>query len=158
MNVDGSSLGNPGAGGAIRDYKGNLISGFAINSGIQSNNFAEFMGLLQGLRIVRFLGLLRVEIEMDSKVVIDWLKKKRCGLWYLENYWEELLRLLDGLVFHFKHVYRESNSLADGFARLGVDGVNKTWNNSSDLPRFLRGIFRLDKSGCSSIRSIMCYG
>lgn len=105
LNVDGRSLGNPvssGAGGAIRDYRGDLISGFAIHTGIHSNNFAEFMGLIQGLRIVRYPGLQNIEIiEMDSKLVIDWIKKKRSGMWYLKDFWEEMLRLLRGIMLQF---------------------------------------------------------
>ncbi|XP_042980144.1 uncharacterized protein LOC122310314 [Carya illinoinensis] len=155
LNVDGSSMGNPGtsgAGGVIRDFGGNFVSGFTLSTGNRTNNFAEFMGLLQGIRCVRFLGLDKIEIEMDSKLVIDWFLKKRCGLWYLEDYWEELLCLLQGITFRITHVYRESNSLADGFARLGATGVNKTWNKSSDLPMHLRGICRLDKGGCPYLR------
>ncbi|XP_040989051.1 uncharacterized protein LOC121236683 [Juglans microcarpa x Juglans regia] len=94
--------GPSGAGGAIRDHRGELISGFSIFTRTRSNNFAEFMGLIQGLRIVRFLGLQNVEIEMDSMLVIEWLRKKRCGLWYLDDYWEELLQLLDGLCYCFR--------------------------------------------------------
>lgn len=94
LNVDGTSLGNPGlsgARGAIRDSRDELIAGFAIFTATSTNNFAEFMGLLQGLRIARFLGLQQVEIEMDFMVVFDWIRKRRCGLWYLEDYWKELL-------------------------------------------------------------------
>ncbi|KAF5473311.1 hypothetical protein F2P56_009932 [Juglans regia] len=53
LNVDGCSLGNPGpsgAGGIIRDDKGDLICRFAEVSGHNSNNYAELMGLLHGLR------------------------------------------------------------------------------------------------------------
>ncbi|KAF5444026.1 hypothetical protein F2P56_036533, partial [Juglans regia] len=98
LNVDESSLGNlgpSGAGGVIWDHSGNLISGFSMSTGVQSNNIAEFMALLQGFRTMIFLGLKKVEIEMDSMLVIEWLKEKRCGLRYLEDYWEELLNLMD---------------------------------------------------------------
>lgn len=59
-------------GGVICDYRSELIAGFSIFTGTQTNNFAEFMGLIQGLRIVCFLGLQNVEIEMDSMLVIEW--------------------------------------------------------------------------------------
>ncbi|KAF5442116.1 hypothetical protein F2P56_036937 [Juglans regia] len=109
LNVDESSLGNPGpssAGGVIWDHCRNLISGFSISTGVQSNNVAEFMALLLGLRTVQFFGLKKVKIEMDSMLVIDWLMKKRCGLWYLKDYWEELLNLMDGLWLWVRHIFR----------------------------------------------------
>jgi hypothetical protein len=52
LNTDGSSFVNPGesgAGGLIRDHKGNLIVAFSEYFGIGSNNKAELLGVLIGL-------------------------------------------------------------------------------------------------------------
>ncbi|XP_042983328.1 uncharacterized protein LOC122312726 [Carya illinoinensis] len=66
LNVDSSSLGNPGpsgAGGIIRDDNSNFLCGFAAATWHNSNNYAELMGLLHGLRHIGLLGVSSVEIE-----------------------------------------------------------------------------------------------
>lgn len=66
------------------------------------------MGLLRGLRHIDQLGLLFVEIELDSMLVINWLRIQRCGMWYMKDYWEEIQSRLAGLHVSFVHCYRES--------------------------------------------------
>ena len=71
LNVDGSSLGNPGcsgAGGVIKDHSGKLIRYFAEHIGFGSSNYAEGMELLLGLQIVKSLNLVNVDIELDSMI------------------------------------------------------------------------------------------
>lgn len=58
---------------------------FCKISGHSTNNFTEVMGVVHGLRYVCLLGLINVEIELDSMLVIKWLNAKRCGLWYMED-------------------------------------------------------------------------
>ncbi|XP_035545086.1 uncharacterized protein LOC109020946 [Juglans regia] len=89
LNVDGSSVGNPGpsgVGGVIRNDKGEFVCGFAKFTGHNTNNAVEVLGLPYGLRNVRDLDIHDVEIEIDSMLVINWLQAKRYGLWYLEDY------------------------------------------------------------------------
>ncbi|XP_042969076.1 uncharacterized protein LOC122301760 [Carya illinoinensis] len=113
LNVDGSSLGNPGrmgAGGTIRDEKGNLTWAFAKDLGHGSNNEAELIALFYGLQYCKDLFIRRVEIELDSLLVVHWLEKGRCGIWYLEDYWEKIQSILATLEFKVKHTYREGNA------------------------------------------------
>ncbi|XP_035551499.1 uncharacterized protein LOC118349850 [Juglans regia] len=126
LNVDGYSVDNPslaGAGGVIRNSQGGFIGGFAVSLGHHSNNYAEVMGLLHGLRLIDSLGLTNVEIELDSMLVIHWLKRKRCGLWYMEDFWEEILRRLDKLNISYSHSFREINVATDGLAKRGAQGI-----------------------------------
>ncbi|XP_042964616.1 uncharacterized protein LOC122298830 [Carya illinoinensis] len=54
LNVDGSSLRNPGlagGGGVVRDHDGRVLVGFAIHYGQVSNNVAEGRALLDGLKL-----------------------------------------------------------------------------------------------------------
>lgn len=96
LNVDGSCLGYPGrmgAGGVIRDEDGILKLAFAECLDLETNNSAELLILFHGLMECRELGIQRVEVELDSLLIVDWLEKKkkgRCGIWYLEDYWEEI--------------------------------------------------------------------
>jgi len=157
LNVDGCSLGNPGpsgAGGIIRDEKGNLVCGFAIAMGHHSNNYSELMGLLHGLRYIGLMGFLFVEIELDSLLVLNWLKNQRCGLWYMEDYWDEIQSRLAGINVSFVHCYRECNSVADGLAKMGANGITGAWLSLPELPPSIRGNIRLDRGGLPYLRRI----
>lgn len=93
LNVDGCSLGNLGAagvGGVIRDHCGDFLHGFAALLGNTTNNYTECLGLLHGLCLIDSLDLPNVEIDLDSKLVVCWLRNKRCGICYLEDYWYEI--------------------------------------------------------------------
>ncbi|KAF5475514.1 hypothetical protein F2P56_007314, partial [Juglans regia] len=141
LNIDGCSLGNPGdarAGGIIRSSNGEFISGFSVTLGHHSNNFAEVMGLLHGLQNIDRLGFTNVEIELDSLLVIHWLRNKRCGLWYMEDFWEAIQRHLGGLSFSLTHYFREANSAADGFAKHGALGSSGVWSSLSDVSSLIR--------------------
>ena len=54
-----------------------------------------------------------MDIEFDSQVVVSWWKKRRCGVWYLEDFWEEILALIDSMVCFVRHIFREGNKAAD---------------------------------------------
>ena len=54
LNIDGSTLGNPGlagVGGVLRDHWGRWISGFSLYVGLATNNLAELAAVRQGLEI-----------------------------------------------------------------------------------------------------------
>ena len=78
LNTDESSLGNPGlasGGGLIRNEKGEWIKGFAYAIRTVTSLVAEFWALKDGIRLCITLKLPAVEIELDSKLVVDLLKK-----------------------------------------------------------------------------------
>ncbi|XP_042954602.1 uncharacterized protein LOC122291016 [Carya illinoinensis] len=129
-----------GAGGIIRDHKGNMLCGFAVETGHNSNNHAELMGLLHGLHHICLMGFVSVEIELDSMLVLNWLRNKRCGLWYMEDYWDEIQSRLAGLHVSLGHCFRECNSVANGFAKLGANGQTVFWSSLSELPAHIRGL------------------
>ncbi|KAG6658896.1 hypothetical protein CIPAW_04G193300 [Carya illinoinensis] len=147
LNVDGSSMGNPGAagaGGVLRDSKGDLLMAFSVHLGTGSSNYAEVMSLIHGLRRIKMMGVAHIDLESDSMMVVRWLKASRCEVWYLEEFWEELMEMLKEIEFQVSHIYREGNVAADFLARLGAKGLNKQWL-SRDIPSNLRGILRMDK-------------
>ncbi|XP_041019704.1 uncharacterized protein LOC121261390 [Juglans microcarpa x Juglans regia] len=111
-------MGNPGeagASGVIRNSNGKFICGFSNSLGAQSNNAAEVLSILHGLRIVYLMGFRKAEMEMDSKLVVNWLKKKR-----------------------------ESNAVADVFAKMDAKGLNKLWVGNDGVPASVKGFLRLD--------------
>lgn len=86
MNVDGACRGSPGScggGGVFRNDEGKLIAAFAVKVSYGTNNEAEFHALIHDLKICRELGLRMVPIECNSLLVVQWLEKCFCTMWYL---------------------------------------------------------------------------
>lgn len=78
LNVDGASRGNlglAGARGVLRDLDGKLIMAFSTTIGTCTNNYAKLMGLLHCLRIVKNMGVVHLDVELDSLLVVKWLKE-----------------------------------------------------------------------------------
>ena len=72
LNIDGSSLGNPGhsgVGAVFRDSSGNILCGFSWFLGSRTNMEAEAMALLEGLLLSATFHSLHV--EMDSQVLLN---------------------------------------------------------------------------------------
>lgn len=56
---------------------------------------------------------------MGSKIMLNWVLSPTCRVWYLEDYWEELMSLLKEITFTLRHIYREGNARTNLLARLG---------------------------------------
>ncbi|KAF5455100.1 hypothetical protein F2P56_024711 [Juglans regia] len=140
-----------GAGGIIRDDHGNLLHAFAFPLGVGSNNRVELLALLYGLKACKALRIGYVDVEFDSLVVVSWWKQRRCGIWYLEDFWEENFGLLDSMVCSVCHVFREGNKATDWLAKHGSLGHHMEQHVIGEVPRLLRGLIRLDKLGIPSL-------
>ncbi|CAI9782084.1 unnamed protein product [Fraxinus pennsylvanica] len=106
INVDGSSLGNPdqaGGGEVIRNEKGMVLAAFATNFGIESNNEAELRATIEGLKLCQHIGAFHVDLECDSKIVVDWMLKLKCTVWYLWDFGEKLLNLMSLFEIQVSH-------------------------------------------------------
>lgn len=134
LNMDGCSLGNPdlaGAGEVIRDCSGKMILPYSVSMPPVSNNYAELLGVLEGIKHYKRMGLTKVDIEMDSMVVINWLQQGQCRLWYLEDYWDVTLQGLQELNCSISHIFREGNAPAELLAKLGAQGASNIWTKGS---------------------------
>ncbi|KAK0598182.1 hypothetical protein LWI29_032329 [Acer saccharum] len=148
LNCDGSCRGNPGnsgGGGVIRDCHGMAIAAFSSFFGNGTNNSAELKAIMEGIRLCKRLLHFNVIIESDSRIVVDWLRKGRCSLWYLWDFWEDPVAELVGVNFMVFHQYREGNSVADFLAKEGARGKNIFYDDQLSLPRFLQGVLRIDR-------------
>jgi ribonuclease HI len=123
---DGAARGNPGpagAGAVITDAKGNVLARLGHYLGRQTNNVAEYQGLLLGLRRAQEMGAREVDVRADSQLMIRQLK----GEYAVRNaalkpLHAEALRLLRGFSrFELTHVPREQNSLADEMSNRAID-------------------------------------
>lgn len=119
--IDGASKGNPGPAGAgvvIAAPEGDVLRELSRPIAHATNNVAEYMALVAGLRAARELGLERIEIRTDSEL----LQRQLDGTYRVKN---PTLRQLHaqaaGLIHRFeycrvRHVARERNQAADRLA------------------------------------------
>lgn len=112
LNCDDScrcNPGNSGGGGVIRDETGRVKGAFSACFGIGTNNEAEVRAVREGIALCKKLNFVNMIIESDSKLVVNWLRRGKYTVWYLWDFWEELLKDLVGLNVLVLHQFREGN-------------------------------------------------
>eukprot|EP00253_Pinus_taeda_P028254 PITA_28254 len=90
LNFDGAAKGNPGPagfGGIFRNVQGETEWIYAEHGGTMTNNEAEFTAMYQGLKIARRNGYRKIEIEGDSTLVVDTIRKLIQG-----KKWEKVVK------------------------------------------------------------------
>jgi probable phosphoglycerate mutase len=130
-HCDGGSRGNPGPaayGAVIEDPRGKVAARLSEFLGVQTNNYAEYAGLLAVLKWAAQNGVGRLRVVSDSELMV----KQMNGTYKvaspgLRPLWEEarqLARRLDG--FQMKHTLRAGNKEADRLANEAMDrGMGK---------------------------------
>lgn len=123
---DGAARGNPGpagAGAVIVGPDGEVIERLGRYLGNNTNNYAEYMGLILGLERARELGVREVEVLADSQLMIRQLggsyKVKAENLKPLHGEALALLRGFDKV--KLVHVPREQNKEADEMSNRAID-------------------------------------
>ncbi|MFA6427012.1 MAG: ribonuclease HI family protein [Candidatus Magasanikbacteria bacterium] len=116
--TDGGSRNNPGpaaTGVVIKDEQGHAVASYGEYLGEQTNNYAEYMAVISGLKKAKELGADEVECVMDSKLVCEQLN----GRWKVkEPTLQKLFIQAWNLTSQFKkikirHTLRENNKEAD---------------------------------------------
>ena len=127
LNFDGCSKGNPGkAGAGAVIYKNNIeIFSISIFVGIkETNNVAEYTGLLIGLQEAVKLGIKKIAVKGDSLLVIKQMKGeyqvKAPALVKLFQAAKQLAGQFTEITF--THVYRNDNKRADQLSNEGLGG------------------------------------
>jgi ribonuclease HI len=124
--TDGAARGNPGPAGlgiSIEDENGMKLRTLHKWIGTATNNQAEYLALIEGLKAVRAWNPDRLEIRLDSKLVVEQIK----GSYRVkEPQLKELYALATELVREFpdwniEHVDREQNKRADHLANMAID-------------------------------------
>jgi hypothetical protein len=83
INVDGSSLGNPGrigAGGLIRASTRNFLVGFTVFAGVACNLLPELLAITKGLKLAWDRGYRKIICHSDSKDALRLLSTNQVGL------------------------------------------------------------------------------
>jgi ribonuclease HI len=123
---DGAARGNPGpagAGAVLVDAEGRVVARLGKFLGPQTNNHAEYMGLLLGLRHARALGAREVEVYADSELLIRQLSGQyQVRSPSLRPLYEEARGLLKAFSrVKLTHVPREENREADEMSNRAID-------------------------------------
>ena len=125
-HVDGGARGNPGPAGygvSIEDEKGAGVAQLSQYLGHQTNNFAEYSGLIAALKYATENGHRALEAVADSELMVKQMngqyKVRAPQLLPLYEEAKRLSRRLDW--FRIRHVRRAHNSAADKLANQAMD-------------------------------------
>lgn len=126
-NVDGGSRGNPGPaayGVVIRNAEGEVLEELGEYLGIQTNNVAEYSGLLAALEYAERKKIQSLKILSDSELLVRQMRGqyrvKNAALRELFDRAQAMARKLQR--FSIEHVLRESNRHADRVVNRVLDG------------------------------------
>ncbi len=125
-NVDGGSRGNPGPAGFgvfLRDQSGKKVAALSEYLGQQTNNYAEYSGLIAALQYALDHGYTALKVVSDSELMVRQMrgqyKVKSPGLLELYERAVGLSRQLEW--FRIEHVLRGQNREADKLANAAMD-------------------------------------
>ncbi|MGA8739637.1 MAG: ribonuclease HI family protein [Terracidiphilus sp.] len=125
-HCDGGSRGNPGPSGygaVIEDSKGQTVARLSEFLGRQTNNFAEYKGLLSVLAWAQQYGARRLRVVSDSELMVKQMKGQyKVASPGLRPLWEEARLLARQLErFEMRHTLRGGNKEADRLANEAMD-------------------------------------
>jgi ribonuclease HI len=126
LRFDGGSRGNPGLGGCgavIYHNNEEMWSGYMFVGDNVTNNYAEYSGLILGLKQALELNIKELIVEGDSLLVINQLtnvyKCKSENLLELNETAKQLATEFTSICF--RHILRNKNKRADQLANFAVD-------------------------------------
>jgi ribonuclease HI len=133
-HCDGGSRGNPGPAGfgaVIEDPDARVAARLSEYLGRQTNNFAEYSGLVAVLNWATKQGVKRLRVVSDSELMVKQMKGQyKVANPGLRPLWEEARRLASRLdSFDITHTLRAGNAEAD---RLANDAMDRGMGKSSD--------------------------
>ena len=125
--TDGGARGNPGPAGSgvfIQDAAGKRLAALSLYVGDrQTNNFAEYSGVIAALEYALKHGHSALRVISDSLLVVNQLngvwKVKHPDIKVLHERARQLIRQLG--FFEIKHVLRAGNTEADRLANEAMD-------------------------------------
>jgi ribonuclease HI len=125
LQFDGCSKSNPGiagAGAVIYKFNEEISSKIKFVGNNETNNVAEYTGLIIGLKEAINLNIKSIRVEGDSMLVIKQMKGeykvKSANLIYLYN--EAKLLEKEFQCISFNHIYRENNKRADELSNIAI--------------------------------------
>jgi probable phosphoglycerate mutase len=125
-HIDGGARGNPGPSGYgvfLQDAQQRTIAELSHYLGRQTNNFAEYSGLLAALEYALQNGYVALRVFSDSELLVKQIK----GIYKVRNenlrplYQRAQKFILELEDFRIEHVRREQNRDADRLANKAMD-------------------------------------
>jgi ribonuclease HI len=137
---DGGARGNPGPAGygvVIQDESGRKVAALSEYLGHQTNNFAEYQGLIAALEYALQHGPKALKVISDSELLVRQIKGiykvKNPTLQDLHARAKEIIRQLEW--FAIGHAMREHNQEADRLANDAMDkGMGRTRAAAPPVP------------------------
>ncbi len=138
-HCDGGSRGNPGPSGygaVVENPEGVVVARLSRFLGLQTNNYAEYSGLLAVLEWALANGAVRMRVVSDSELMVKQMKGlykvKSPGLVPLYQEAKRMAKQLDG--FEMRHTLRGGNKEADRLANVAMDEGMKG-KRAFEMPR-----------------------
>ena len=126
LYTDGAARGNPGpagAGAVIVNPDGHVVAKIGKFLGDSTNNVAEYMGLILGLKRAKAMGIKELDVFSDSELLV----KQLAGEYsvkadHLRPLHDEAKALLGGFAsIEVRHIPREENEQADLMSNRAID-------------------------------------
>src|SRR5258707_10336211 len=154
---DGGARGNPGPAGygvVIQDESGKKVAHLSEYLGHQTNNFAEYQGLIAALEYAIQHGPKALKLISDSELLVRQIKGiykvKNAVLQDLHGRAKELIAQMEW--FSIGHAFREQNQDADRLANQAMDkGMGRVAraptpatlaSSTNPAPKELEGVIR----------------
>jgi probable phosphoglycerate mutase len=138
-HCDGGSRGNPGPAGygaIVEDAKGNTLAELSEFLGIQTNNYAEYSGLLAVLRWAIEHGVQRLRVISDSELMVKQMQGKyKVASPVLRPLYEDARKMARRIeTLEMRHTLRGGNKVADRLANEAMDrGMGKGPSGASGV-------------------------
>jgi probable phosphoglycerate mutase len=152
-HCDGGSRGNPGPSGygaVIQDPQGQIVARLSKFLGVQTNNYAEYSGLLAVLEWALQNDAGRLRVVSDSELMVNQMKGRyKVASPVLKPLWEEAKRRADKLErFEISHTLRGGNKEAD---RLANEAMDNRWKA---VGQQVSGAASQQESGVSGVSGV----
>jgi ribonuclease HI len=124
--TDGAARGNPGpagAGAVIVNADGHIVAKVGKFLGDSTNNVAEYMGLILGLKRAKAMGIKELDVLADSELMVKQLSGEYAvKAEHLKPLHLEAEALLKGFTdVSVRHIPREENADADAMSNRAID-------------------------------------
>jgi len=125
LYFDGCSKGNPGVSGAgsvIYKNEKEIYAESTFVGGYETNNVAEYTGLIIGLGYAVNNKIQKLVVKGDSKLVIKQMNGEyKVNSLNIKAHYDKAKRLANEIPsLTFQHVYRYDNKRADTLANMGI--------------------------------------
>ena len=141
-NIDGGSRGNPGPaayGVVMHDGRGEVVARLRKYIGQNTNNVAEYFGLIAALDYAQAHGIRALRVESDSELLVKQMRGQyKVKSEELKPLFERAKKMSQTLeMFRIEHVYREQNREADALVNQALDETSRPGaaaSNAAKLP------------------------